>query len=143
MVLLILKCAACLLLVAAAYIDARSRLFPNELALALAFVSAACALCSSGAVYCAIALARAAVFCAALFGFEALWRRYRGSSGIGMGDLKATFSLLVLSFRAGVAGFCVGLALLAVACVARRADSMPALPFIVPSFLVLWVVLGL
>lgn len=143
MVLLILKSVACLLLAVAAYIDARSWLFPNELALALASVSAAYALCSSGAVSCAIALARAAVFCAALFGFEALWRRYRGSFGIGMGDLKATFSLLVLSFRAGVAGFGVGLVLLAVACVARRADSMPALPFIAPSFLVLWVVLGL
>lgn len=139
----IFKSILCVLLVLAALIDARSRRFPNEFALTLAIASVAFSFCVGGFATCAIAVVRAVAFCAVLFFSEILWRRFFESEGIGAGDLKAAFSLLILSFRAGIAGFCVGLVLLAIVCVARKAESMPALPFIVPSFLAFWLVLGL
>lgn len=143
MITFILKLVVCALLVVAAVIDARSRRFPNDLAAALALVCIVFAFCAYGLTPCVFNIVRSLAFCGALLGSEMLFRHFRGTEGVGMGDIKAVFSLLILSFRAGAAGFCAGLLVLAGVCVARRTDSLPALPCIIPCFLLFWMVFDL
>ncbi len=139
----VLKLIVCALLAMAVVFDARVRTLPNELAIALALMSVVFVFAEAGTKACVIAVLRAFAFCAVLFAFEAASRQKRDAVGIGIGDLKAMFSLLTLDFYAGFFGFAAGLLLLAVTCVIKDRDSLPALPFIVPCFLVLWLVFGL
>ena len=60
-----------------------------------------------------------------------------------MGDIKALFSMGLLSFAAAVSSLIIGLLLLAVYGASRHERALPALPFIVPVFLVLWFVFDL
>lgn len=143
MLSLALKFIVCALLAAAVVFDARARTLPNELAIALAFVSVFFVFAETGTKACAIAVLRALAFCAVLFAFEAASRRKRDVVGIGIGDLKALFSLLTLDFYAGFFGFAAGLLLLAGTCVVKDRDSLPVLPFVIPCFLVLWLVFAL
>lgn len=131
------------LLVFGAYIDCTQRRFPNE----LACVSAALAalwVCFHDSV---AALGWHALSSLALCGFllliEVLYRRFFRKQGMGMGDIKALFSMGLLSFAAAVSSLIIGLLLLAVYGASRHERAFPALPFIVPVFLVLWFVFDL
>lgn len=126
---------ACLL-VAAACIDARERRVPNELALALCAAGLfSCAVCSQGLLLWHVLAAT--VFCGALAAFELLWRRHRGAPGIGMGDVKVLFALMLASPLRGAGSFALGLVLLAAACAVARRRSLPLVPFIAAAWFAL------
>lgn len=146
------------LLLLASVIDARSRRFPNALAAAMAALALAVALIAAEGRasrlaltpasepvgdaalalmtlrQLAVPLACAAILCAVLFGFELLWRRARGSAGLGMGDVKLLFALVLADPARGVIAFAGGLALLALACLASRKASLPLIPFVFPAW---------
>lgn len=141
----------------AAWRDARTRTFPNGLALAFA---AACAVeavlagglgragapdgmgglqeggfsLSSGLHALGMdALAAAAAF-ALLFALELGWRRVRGEPGLGMGDLKFLFGLMLVDPVKALMAFVLGLVALALTGLVARKRSLPLLPFIVGSY---------
>lgn len=124
------------LLAAAAVIDARSRQFPNALAAVMAVVAAACAVVAPGRFPAWDALganaAAALAGAGALLAFELLWRRFRGSAGIGMGDVKLLFCLLVADPGRGAVAFAGGLLLLAAGCLILRRRDLPLIPFAFP-----------
>ena len=143
----------------AAVHDARTRTFPNALAAVFlaacageAFLSAAvdpylvtadAGALSQGAFlpgegFRALAQngARALVACLALVGFEAGWRRARHESGLGLGDVKFLFALMLTGPVPAFASFVLGLAAMAVAGLATGRRALPLLPFIVVSYAV-------
>lgn len=146
------------LLLAAAIIDARSRCLPNGLAAAMAFAGVYAAMVPpalrgdmvkgeervyldavSGLVEHAVP-AIATVL--ALVLFELAWRARRGSAGIGMGDIKLLFALMLAAPLRGLLSFAAGLVLLALACLVRRERSLPLIPFTAVAWFAL-VVCGL
>lgn len=132
----VLSVGYCALLVAAAGIDAASRRYPNALAVAVAALGFALSATRDG-VPAATARLLSALGCAVLLVlFELAWRRsHGGSAGIGMGDVKALVGFMVVSPFAGLAGFALGLLLLAAVGALARRPALPLLPFAVPSFL--------
>lgn len=88
----------------------------------------------------AASVAAAFAACAALIGFEVLWRRFRGVPGIGMGDVKLLFCLMLVSPSRGILAFAGGLALLAVSCMVLRKRDLPLIPFIAAAWLVMLVI---
>lgn len=159
----LLMFAFTVLLAVAAVIDARSRRFPNALAAVMAVLALAIALVAAlgrasyfavsfsvepvGDAALAIAtlkrlavpLACAAAACAALFAVELLWRRVRGAAGLGMGDIKLLFSLMLVSPARGIVAFAGGLVLLAVFCLVMRKRDLPLIPFITAVWVALLV----
>lgn len=124
------------LLVAGAVYDARERRFPNVLALACA----ASACCVIGSLDLRILAARALyalALCIALLSFEVLWRRFKGTAGLGLGDIKAFFSLAVFDPFVALISLCAALMLLAVAGLVFHKPSLPLLPFLVPVFVII------
>lgn len=149
------KLALAAVLVVAAAIDARSRRFPNSLAACAAATGAVAAVwpvllthgapappASSVGELLARAAARllahaapAALAAVALTALEAGWRSRRGGAGIGMGDVKLLFALMLADPVSGLASFAAALALLAPACVLARRPSLPLIPFIALTWL--------
>lgn len=78
--------------------------------------------------------------CAALVGFELLWRRVRGTAGLGMGDVKLLFCLMLVSPARGLFSFAAGLVLLAACCLMLRKRDLPLIPFIAAVWLALLVI---
>lgn len=138
----LLKGLICALLVAAVVIDARERRFPNLLALALAVSCSCYALLVRGIEDGAFSIIVALLATLALFGSELLWRARGGVPGLGMGDIKAMFSLFCLDFLLGCVAFAGGMFLLALVGLASRRDSLPALPFTCSLGLVLWLAMS-
>lgn len=125
---------------AGAWIDARERRFPNELAGACA-VAAFAGVCLDRGVSTALDHAGLAVIVyLGLVLTESLWRRVRHAPGIGMGDVKALFALCTFDPLGGVVAFAVALLPLAVACLIAKSRSLPLLPFLVPIFAIIEVV---
>lgn len=125
---------------AGAWIDARERRFPNELAGACA-VAAFAGVCLDRGVSTALDHAGLAVI--VYLGFvltESLWRRVRHAPGIGMGDVKALFALCTFDPLGGIVAFAVALLTLAVVCLIAKSRSLPLLPFLVPIFAIIEVV---
>lgn len=125
---------------AGAWIDARERRFPNELA-------GACALAALAGVWLDLGLntaldhaGLAVIVYLVLVLTESLWRRLRHAPGIGMGDVKALFALCTFDSLGGVVAFAVALLTLAVACLIAKSRSLPLLPFLVPVFAIIEVV---
>lgn len=125
---------------AGAWIDARERRFPNELA-------GACALAALAGVWLDLGLntaldhaGLAVIVYLVLVLTESLWRRLRHAPGIGMGDVKALFALCTFDPLGGVVAFAVALLTLAVACLIAKSRSLPLLPFLVPVFAIIEVV---
>ena len=125
---------------AGAWIDARERRFPNELA-------GACAVAAFAGVWLdrgvSTALDHAGLAVIVYLGFvltESLWRRVRHAPGIGMGDVKALFALCTFDPLGGIVAFAVALLTLAVACLTAKSRSLPLLPFLVPIFVIIEVV---
>ena len=126
--------------IAGAFIDARERRFPNALA-------AACAVAAFVGVWLDLGMnaaldhARLAVIVyLALVLTESLWRRFRHTPGIGMGDVKALFALCTLDPLGGIVAFAVALLVLALSCLFTKSRSLPLLPFLVPIFAIIEVV---
>lgn len=123
-------------MVAAAVIDARSRRFPNILAAFMTLVAVALmrslypAQTFFAHVLCGIAVLLSLML------FELIWRRVVGRAGLGMGDAKALAILALMSPMAALISFCISMVLLAVICLARRVKSMPLLPLLLPTFIV-------
>ena len=129
------------LIAASMVVDARERRVPNALVLAL--IACALVVAVTGRAWCELAwVAGAAVaVCGALVGFEVLWRRLRGSAGIGMGDIKVLFCMMLVDPAAALAAFAAGLLVLALVAAALRRSSLPLMPFFGAAFLVLTVIL--
>ncbi len=120
---------------AAALVDARFRICPNGLSAALAVVAVAYVWQVLGlAAVCQRAFF-AALICAVLVAFELVWRRISRRAGIGMGDVKVLFSLMVVNPQLATLSFCIGLIALAMFCAIRRQGAAPLLPFISGCFL--------
>ena len=133
---------AFLALVAASMaIDARERRVPNALVLAL--IACALVVAVTGRTWRELAwvVGAAVAVCGVLIGFKVLWRRLRGSAGIGMGDIKVLFCMMLVDPGAALAAFAAGLLMLALAAAALRRGSLPLMPFFGAAFLVLALIL--
>ncbi|OUP10146.1 prepilin peptidase [Collinsella sp. An2] len=119
----------------AAVIDARERRLPNSLAAALTLIGAAMALWCYGIEGFVGRLFVAVASCAVLVGLELVWRYVRHASGLGMGDIKALFPLLLVQPAAALAAFAFALLLLAAAGVVLRQRALPLLPFLAVAWL--------
>lgn len=124
------------LLVAAA-VDIRQRRFPHVLFILLFVLSVAIAFRSYGFHRLLVNVVAGALFCALLVVFELVWRHIRGTAGMGMGDIKALFCLMIVHPMLGVCSFGVGLMLLAVCAVLLHRGSLPALPFLFSAYILL------
>ncbi len=123
------------MLAVASVIDVRSRRCPNPLAGGLAVCAIAIAYLDGGLEVCLHRFVEAAFVCALLVAFEILWRRHRGSIGIGMGDIKVLFALMmVVGPLEGVLSFGLGLFGLALIGFMAGSRALPALPFIAVAF---------
>lgn len=125
---------------AGAAIDVRERRFPNGLA-------GACAVAALAGVWLDLGLntaldhaGLAVIVYLALVLTESFWRRFRQTSGIGMGDAKALFALCTLDPMGCIVAFAVALLVLALSCVITKSRSLPLLPFLVPIFAIIEVV---
>lgn len=135
------RAALIALLSAAAVVDARERRLPNALALALAAAAAVCALGMGGPARLLIHAGAAVALVALLACVELIWRRRRGRAGQGMGDIKLVGALALADPRAALGSYALGLAALAVCCLAARRASLPLIPFIAPIFAI-WLLVG-
>ena len=127
---------------AGAVVDARERRFPNELA-------GACAVAAFVGVWLDLGIntaldhaGLAVIVYLALVLTESLWRRARHIPGIGMGDAKALFALCTLDPMGGIVAFAIALLALAAACLIAKSRSLPLLPFLVPIFAIIEVVVS-
>ena len=73
-----------------------------------------------------------AVITLALVGFELGYRRVRGSSGMGMGDIKALVPLMVVNPSCALIAFAVGLLALALAGLSSAPACAPVPPIPYP-----------
>ena len=124
------------LAVAAAVCDVRTNRCPNGVALALALTLAALLGFSISERACLHRLVFAAVLLLLLVAFELLWRRVKGRSGFGMGDIKVFFSMLLIHPLCAFVALGVACLFLCLFCWARSCKHAPFLPFLVPSFVV-------
>ena len=125
---------------AGAAIDARQRRFPNALAGTCAVAAFAGVWLDKGVNTALDHAGLAVIVYLALVLTESLWRRFRQTSGIGMGDAKALFALCTLDPMGGIVAFAVALLVLALSCVITKSRSLPLLPFLVPIFAIIEVV---
>ena len=125
---------------AGAWIDARERRFPNELAGTCAVAAFAGVWLDRGVGTALDHAGLAVIIYLALVLAELLWRRVRHAPGIGMGDAKALFALCTLDPLGGVVAFAASLLVLAVTCLITKSRSLPLLPFLVPIFAIIEVV---
>ena len=122
------------MLVIASVIDVRSRRCPNFLTGALAVCAIAIAFLDDGLRVCLYRLIEASFVCALLVAFEIFWRKHRGTVGIGMGDIKVLFALIMVGPFAGILSFGFGLLGLALVGFIMGSRTLPALPFISVAF---------
>lgn len=125
---------------AGAWIDARERRFPNELAGASAVAALAGVWLDRGVNTALDHAGLAVIVYLGLVLTESLWRRVRHAPGIAMGDVKALFAFCTFDPLGGVVAFAVALLTLAVACLIAKSRSLPLLPFLVPIFAIIEVV---
>lgn len=121
-------------------IDARERRFPNGLAGACAVAALAGVWLDKGVNTALDHAGLAVIVYLALVLTESLWRRFRQTSGIGMGDVKALFALCTFDPMGGIVAFTAALLGLAIACLITKSRSLPLLPFLVPIFATIEVV---
>lgn len=125
---------------AGAAIDARQRRFPNELAGACAVTALVGVWLDKGVNTALDHAGLAVIVYLALVLTESLWRRFRQTSGIGMGDAKALYALCTFDPLGGIVAFAASLLALAVTCLIAKSRSLPLLPFLVPIFAIIEVV---
>ena len=144
----------------AAWRDARTRMFPNVLAAAFVIVCAAVAFCAGGIIDLSVtdgmgglqdggflvasglkalvknAIAANVVF-TLLYVFELIWRRLRREPGLGMGDLKFLFALMIAEPFKALMAFVLGLIALAFTGAITRKPALPLLPFMVGAYFII------
>lgn len=141
----ILSLAYVVVLVAAAVRDARERRVPNAYALTLACIGLGLAVAGNaqrGGIdwpSFAFVVLMACAVCGLLVAGEALWRRWRGEPGLGMGDIKMLFSAMLVNPVLALASFAIGLFALAVCALFMRQKSLPLIPFFCAAFICLGV----
>lgn len=130
------------ILLAAAARDATTRRLPHALAAASALTCALHALACGGAARLYAHLTFAAALSCALVAFEVRWRQAMGAPGIGMGDIKLLFALVLRDPAGALASFAAGLLGLALCACAKGRASMPLIPFLaaaqIPLILASW-----
>ena len=127
------------LVVAAIAFDARERRVPNGLVLAMLACGVAIAWCRNDVAARGFVFGAAFAVCAMLVAAEVLWRRWRGRAGLGMGDIKVLFCMMLVHPVVAASSFALGLFALAVAAVAMRRQSLPLMPFFGIAFLIFWI----
>lgn len=125
---------------AGAVIDARERRFPNALAAACAVAALAGVWLDRGLNTALDHAGLAVIVYLSLVLTESLWRRYRQTPGIGMGDAKALFALCTFDPLGALVAFAAALLSLAAVCLITKSRSLPLLPFLVPIFAIIEVV---
>lgn len=130
-------------LAVAALIDLRERRLPNALSAILVLTAIALCYGYHGWIGLGVFGFLALATCTALASFEIIWRTVRGESGLGMGDVKALFALMLLSPEGGILVFAVALLFLAVFGLVLGRRSLPMLPFMLGSWVCLGVMGGL
>lgn len=141
----------------AAWHDARTRTYPNVLATVFVVVCVVVAFAQGGLTDLSVSdgtgglqeggflvalgvralvrnLIAANIVFAALYVFELLWRRFRKTFGLGMGDLKFLFALMISEPVKALLSFTLGLVALAITGVVTRKQSLPLLPFVVGAY---------
>ncbi|MDO4437068.1 MAG: hypothetical protein Q4B77_03880 [Coriobacteriaceae bacterium] len=122
-----------LLMLVAACVDARSRRFPFALFIALACTCLLASWLRDGPRLVAVNALMALGVCGTLVLLELAWRAFhQGAAGLGMGDIKYLFAVMLWRPMLGIASVCGGLFTLAVCGVILRRPSLPLLPFAVP-----------
>ena len=129
-----------LCVIAGAIIDGRERRFPNALAGACAVTAFAGVWLDKGVNVALDHAGPAVIVYLTLVLTESLWRRFRQTPGIGMGDAKALFALCTFDPMGGVVAFAAALLVLALSCLITKSRSLPLLPFLVPIFAIIEVV---
>ncbi|WP_156789809.1 prepilin peptidase [Coriobacterium glomerans] len=119
----------------AARIDAMRCRLPNGLACALAAAGAANAFATGGVDMLLARLGGALVALCLLAAIELLWRSRRSEVGIGFGDIKAVFALVLAGPLSAFVAFVIGLVALAITGVALGRRALPFIPFLALSYL--------
>lgn len=123
-------------LIAAAILDARTRRFPNVLAVSMALTCLALRCAEYGVRSALPAIGISSFVVAILVLFEVRWRQaHAGALGLGLGDIKYLGALCLWRPGAALVSFAASLCLLACCGVAFRRPSLPLLPFSVPLFM--------
>ncbi len=126
---------------AAAAIDVRSRRFPNALACSFALCCTLFSISLGGVERLLVCGVQTVICCAALVGCELLWRRaHDGDTGLGMGDIKFLAASMLISPLGALLSFSFGLVALALVGALWKKHSLPLLPFVASSMLVLFFV---
>ena len=125
------------LIVLAMLIDAHERRVPNALVLGLLASGVTIMWLGHSPGQRAFAVACAVTVCGALVAAEVFWRRARGEAGIGMGDVKVLFCLMLVDPVAALVSFAAGLLLLALVAAVLGRRSLPLMPFFGGVFLLL------
>lgn len=125
------------LLVGASIFDMRERRLPNAYAAVMLAVSVVATLACAGMEVLLANGVTVAVITLALVGFELGYRRVRGSSGMGMGDIKALVPLMVVNPSCALIAFAVGLLALALAGLLLHRRALPFLPFLTLGWLLM------
>lgn len=128
-----------LLLVSAAF-DARLRICPNWLSAMLTFCAVAYVLTNGGGNILCRRLFVALLLCLFLLLVELFWRHFFGQTGLGIGDIKVLFSLVLVQPLVAVVALCVSLLLLALFCLLSHRHNAPLLPFLFLSYAVSYLV---
>lgn len=123
-------------LVCAGVVDARTRRLPNPLALALVASAFGASVALNGPGAAAAHLLCASACFLILMCLELLWRRVTGRAGLGMGDVKALFGIMLIDPPLALFAFGASLLALAACALAARVSSLPLLPFLAGAFLV-------
>ena len=132
--LLILDTAYVAIMAVSALLDARCRRFPCALWLSLGVCAAVRTGIAHGVLQLVCNAAIGLAYCLPLVAVELVWRRCRGTIGIGMGDIKYLFSTCLFDPVVAVLAFCCALVLLAAVGIVLRRASLPLLPFAVACF---------
>lgn len=115
----------------------RARTFPNALAGGLLVASLTLGACERGALITMGNALVAFAICFALFAMELVWRRALGRIGIGMGDIKFLFGVSLHGWLEAILSFAGGLLVLGTVALVSHRESLPLLPFVAPTLVVL------
>ena len=118
------------LLIVASVIDVRERRLPNPLAAVICAVSVARCLAQGGVDLLVSHMLAAAAICTALVFLEVAWRSRAAGTGIGMGDIKLAFALMIWDPTAGCLSLVGGLCALAIWAIATRVRTLPLIPYL-------------
>lgn len=128
------------LLFISAVFDLRFRICPNWLSATLTFCAIAYVSTDGGGNVLCRRLLAALLLCLLLLLVELFWRHFFGQTGLGVGDIKVLFSLVLMQPLVAAMALCVSLLLLALFCLLFHRHNAPLLPFLFLSYMVSYLV---